>query len=57
MAQYASDIHHQGLLVAFWDGESPGTKNMIEVAQRYAIPTTIISTKVTDRETEEVTDK
>ena len=43
--------------MAFWDGENPGTKNMIEVAQRYAIPTTIISTKVTDRVTEEVTDK
>lgn len=24
-------------LVAFWDGQSPGTKNMIETAQRYGL--------------------
>ena len=58
MAQYAADVHHSGLLVAFWDGNSPGTKNMIDVAQRYGIPTEIISTvpRVTDIVTEEVTE-
>lgn len=58
MAQYTANIHHTGLLVAFWDRNSPGTKNMIEVAQRYGIPTEIISTtpKVIDKVTEEVTD-
>ena len=58
MAQYASDIHHTGLLVVFWDENSPGTKNMIEVAQRYGIPTNIISIvpRVTDIVTEEVTE-
>lgn len=58
MAQYAADVHHTGLLVAFWDGNSPGTKNMIDVAQRYDIPTEIISIipRVIEKVTEEATD-
>ena len=56
MAQYASDIHHQGLLVAFWNGESPGTKNMIEVAKRYNLPVQIVDCKVTEKVIERVTD-
>lgn len=42
MAQYASDIKHSGLLVAFWDGESKGTKHMIDIAARYNLPTQVI---------------
>lgn len=42
MAQYASDIKHTGLLVAFWDGKSPGTKHMIDTAIRYKIPVEVI---------------
>src|SRR5699024_1423438 len=30
MAQYASN---NGILIAFWDGQSPGTKNMIEISK------------------------
>ena len=56
MAQYASDIYHQGLLVAFWNGESPGTKNMIEVAKRYNLPVQIVDCKVTEKVIERVTD-
>ena len=56
MAQYASDVHHQGLLVAFWNGESPGTKNMIEVAKRYNLPVQIVDCKVTEKVIERVTD-
>lgn len=29
-------------LVAFWDGQSPGTKNMIETAQRYGLAVRVI---------------
>lgn len=29
-------------LVAFWDGNSPGTKNMIETAQRYGLAIRVI---------------
>ena len=34
MAKYAVNDAH-GILVAFWDGKSRGTKNMIETASRY----------------------
>lgn len=56
MAQYAADVHHTGLLVAFWDGNSPGTKNMIEVAKRYNLPVQIVDCKVTEKVIERVTD-
>ena len=56
MVQYASDIHHQGLLVAFWDGDSPGTKDIIEIAKRYNLPVQIVDYKVTEKVIERVTD-
>lgn len=36
MAKYASEADH-GILVAFWDGISRGTKNMIDIANRYGL--------------------
>ena len=39
MAKYAN------LLIAFWDGESKGTKHMIETAKRLEIKTHIIKIK------------
>ena len=36
MAAYATE------LIVFWDGESHGTKNMIECASEFSLPTTII---------------
>lgn len=30
-------------LVAFWDGKSPGTKNMIELAKKYEIKTKVVN--------------
>lgn len=32
----------KGMLVAFWDMESKGTSNMIDVAERYNIPYRVI---------------
>ena len=40
MAQYASKDN--GLLIAFWDNKSPGTKNMIEVSKIFNVKTNII---------------
>jgi len=38
MARYAaSDVTIPGALIAIWDGESPGTKNMIDCAQRHGL--------------------
>lgn len=34
MAKYASE-HGNGVLLAFWDGESKGTKHMIDLAKEY----------------------
>ena len=34
MAKYAYE-HDNGVLLAFWDGQSKGTKSMIELAKKY----------------------
>lgn len=41
MAKYASgaDI---GILVAFWDGISKGTRNMIDIAKRYGLGVKVV---------------
>ena len=36
MAEYANEV------VVFWDGESKGTKNMIELANNYNLILTIV---------------
>lgn len=35
MAEYASDGDSIGILVAFWDGKSKGTKSMIDLGLQY----------------------
>ena len=36
MAEFArEDDNAQGILIAFWDGKSRGTKHMIEIAQKH----------------------
>ena len=35
-------VQNADALVAFWDGSSPGTKNMIETAQRYGLAVRVI---------------
>ena len=42
MAQYAYE-HGNGVLFAFWDGQSKGTKLMIELAKKYHLETHIFN--------------
>ena len=44
MAEYASD-NGNGVLLAFWDGESKGTKSMIDLAKRYNLETHVYNFK------------
>ena len=48
MAKYASQ-DKTGVLFAFWDGESNGTKNMIENAQEYGLDIYVIPAKYADK--------
>lgn len=41
MAEYASD--DDGCLIAFWDGKSKGTKNMIDTAKRYNLKVLVVN--------------
>ena len=37
MAKYALEDEGGAILLAFWDGKSKGTENMIEIAKRLGI--------------------
>ena len=37
MAKYAVSDNNFGILIAFWDGKSRGTKNMIDLAKKYVL--------------------
>ena len=39
MAEFASEEGSEGTLIAFWDGESRGTKMMIGIAEKKGIDT------------------
>lgn len=41
MARYASESN--GILLAFWDGKSRGTKNMIENARKYRLSVKVVN--------------
>lgn len=41
MAKYAAE--KRGVLFAFWDGKSKGTKNMINLANRYGLEVHVIN--------------
>lgn len=43
MAQFAVANGNIGVLVAFWDGKSKGTKHMIDIAKRYALDVEVIN--------------
>lgn len=45
MAVYASEVPGS-MLVALWDGVSSGTKQMIEVAKTYELPTVVVQASV-----------
>lgn len=42
MAQYAVNDDSYGVLIAFWDGMSRGTKNMIDIAEEYGLEVHVI---------------
>ena len=41
MAKYASEAY--GVLIAFWDGKSKGTKHMIDLAKRYGLEVHVVN--------------
>ena len=41
MAKYASEAY--GVLIAFWDGQSRGTKHMIDLAKRYGLEVHVVN--------------
>ncbi|MBP1743646.1 MAG: Phi18:3 [Firmicutes bacterium] len=43
MAVYASEASHTGVLIAFWDGKSEGTSNMITLAFRYGLKVYVVN--------------
>ena len=43
MAKYASEAY--GVLFAFWDGQSKGTKHMFDLAKRYGLEVHVVNYK------------
>lgn len=43
MAKYAIADNNYGVLIAFWDGKSKGTKHMINLAKKYGLEVHIIN--------------
>lgn len=43
MAKFASEDGNVGILIAFWDGKSRGTKHMIELAERYGLKKYVVN--------------
>lgn len=48
MAKYAVAEGSKGLLVAFWDGESKGTKHMIDLARKHGLAVRVVKYKEID---------
>ncbi len=42
MAKFSVENSNVGILIAFWDGKSKGTKNMIDIAKRYGLKVHVI---------------
>lgn len=43
MAKFASEDGNIGVLIAFWDGKSRGTKHMIDLAKRYGLKVHVVN--------------
>ena len=43
MAKFAVEDDNDGVLIAFWDGKSRGTKHMIDLAKRYGLEVHVVS--------------
>ena len=46
MAKFAVEDNSYGVLIAFWDGQSRGTKHMIDLAKRYGLEVHVVNYKV-----------
>ena len=51
MAKYSMEDNNYGMLVAFWDGESRGTKHMINLANKHGLEVHVIKYKETNNKT------
>ena len=45
MAKFAIEDDNYGVLIAFWDGQSRGTKHMIDLAKRYGLEVHVLNYK------------
>jgi hypothetical protein len=43
MAKYSIENNNRGVLIAFWDGKSKGTKHMIDLAKSYNLEVHVIN--------------
>lgn len=43
MAKFAVEDDNDGMLIAFWDGQSRGTKHMIDLAKRYGLEVHVVN--------------
>lgn len=43
MAKFASEDGNKGVLIAFWDGKSRGTKHMIDLGKRYELDVHVVN--------------
>ena len=43
MAKFASEDGNKGVLIAFWDGNSRGTKHMIDLGKRYELEVHVVN--------------
>ena len=45
MAKYSMEDNNYGMLVVFWDGESRGTKHMINLANKHGLKVHVVNYK------------
>ena len=45
MAKFAVEDGNYGVLIAFWDGQSRGTKHMIDLAKKYGLEVHVVNYK------------
>ena len=45
MAKFAVEDGNYGVLIAFWDGQSRGTKHMIDLANKYGLEVHVVNYK------------
>ena len=43
MAKFAVEDNSYGVLIAFWDGQSRGTKHMIDLANKYGLEVHVVN--------------